>query len=75
MKRSLFNNSNHGCFKRLGENNVSKTLLSEHLMGIPNVAGTHGVLYGTWPCDPPSGVQGQGLKSPIILRHLKPENS
>ena len=31
-------------FKNFGKNNVSRSLLSKHPMGVPNVAGVHGAL-------------------------------
>ena len=40
-------------------------------MGIPNVAGIHGALYGAWQCDPPGGVQGQSLKISNYLKAFK----
>ena len=33
-------------------------LLSQHPVGIPNVAGVHGALCGAWWCNPPGGVRG-----------------
>ena len=41
--------------KKLGNNNVSRSLLSQHPIAIPNVAGVHGALYGAWWYDPPGG--------------------
>ena len=39
-------------------------------MGIPNVAGIHGALYGA-QCDPPGRVQGQSLKISNYLKAFK----
>ena len=50
-------------------------MLSQHRLGVPNVAGAHGELYGVWWCDPPGGVQVKAPNAPTILRYLKPENS
>ena len=51
-------------------------LLSQHPVGIPNVAGVHGALCGAWWCNPPRwGQRGKVPKTPTILRYLKPENS
>ena len=36
------------CFQKFGKNSVSESLLSQHLMGLPNINGVHGTLYGTW---------------------------
>ena len=35
-------------FKKFGKNNVNGSLLSQHPVDIPNIAGVHGVLYGAW---------------------------
>ena len=58
-------------FKKVGENNVSESLVSQHQMGVPNITGVHGAQYGACWCDSPGEVQGY-LKP---LRYLKPENS
>ena len=39
-------------------NNVSGSLLSQHLKRAPNVAGVCGALCRTYWCDPLGGVQG-----------------
>ena len=43
-------------------------------MGIPNIAGVHGGVYGAWLYDPPSGVLEQSPKSsnyPQIIKAWK----
>ena len=57
----------HIFFEKIGKNNVNKSFLSQHPMGIPNIAGVHGALYGAWWGDLPSGVQGQSLKGTNYL--------
>ena len=66
--RALLRNFGKMMFKKLGKNNARGSFLSEHLIGIPNVAGIHGALYGTWLCDAPGVVQGQSPKSSNHLR-------
>ena len=45
-------------------------------MGIPNVAGVHGALYGGLSgVIPLVGFKGKASKVPTILRYLKRENS
>ena len=54
---------------------LKTSLLSKHLMGIPNLALIHGTLYRAWQCDPLVGSRCKVPKAPTILRYLKPENS
>ena len=49
------------CFKKLGKNNVSRSLLSQHLIGVPNAT--------------PGGVQRKIPKASTIVRHLGPQYS
>ena len=44
-------------FLNNGENNVSKSSLSQHVMCFPNAAGIDGTLYEAWWCEPQDGVQ------------------
>ena len=35
---------------------LSESLLSQHPMGIHNITGVNGALYGACWCDPPGGI-------------------
>ena len=53
------------------KNNINRSLLSQHMMGVLNVAGVHGALYEAWWCD----LFGGAPKAITIIRYLKLENS
>ena len=55
-KSRMENQGGENTNKKFGKHNVNRLLLSQHPMGIPNIAGVYGGLYGAWWCDPPSGV-------------------
>ena len=57
--------------RSFGKDNVTGSLLSQHPMGIPNIVGVQGALYGIWGCDPPSEVQGQIPKSYNYIKIFK----
>ena len=50
------------CFKKLGKNNVSRSLLSQHLIGVPNIPGIHGAMYGGLTMRPLVGYRGKSQK-------------
>ena len=53
-----------GVTQNVRQDNVLKhSLLSQHLMGIPTVAGIHGTLYKAWQYNSPVGVQMQSPKN------------
>ena len=54
-----------------GENNVSKSSLSQNVRCIPNVPGVDGALYGVWWCEPTDVVQKWSPKSSSYLKVLK----
>ena len=65
-----------GVTQNVRQDNVLKhSLLSQHLMGIPTVAGIHGTLYKAWQYDSLLGSKCKVPKTSTILRYLKQENS
>ena len=55
-------------FSKFGKNSVNGSLLSQNLLGIPNIAGVYEALHGSWWCESPSGVWGQIPKSADYLK-------
>ena len=56
-------------YKKFGKKDVNGSSLSQHPMGIPNIAGVHGALYGAWWCNPLVRSRGKAPKAPTILRY------
>ena len=54
---------------RLGKNNVSRSLLNQHLTGALNVTGVHEALYGA--CGVMEGSTRKAPTATAILRYLK----
>ena len=60
------------------KNNASVSLLSQHLMGVPNVALGQRIMghcMGLVGVIPLVVSRGKAPKAPACLRYLKPENS
>ena len=57
--------------EKFWKTDLSRSLLSKPLISVSNVVEVHGVLYGTWWCDPPGGVEGQNTKSSSYLKIFK----
>ena len=55
-----------------GKNKVSRSLLSQHQIGVPIVAAVHAMVHGVISLVVS---RGKAPKAPTILRYLKPENS
>ena len=53
------------------KNNINRSLLSQHMIGVLNVAGVHRPLYEAWWCD----LFGGAPKAITIIRYLKLENN
>ena len=49
----------HAYFKKLWKNNVSRLVISQHPVRIPNTVRVPEALYGTWWCDLPREVLGK----------------
>ena len=61
--------------KKNRKNNVNESSLSQYVMCFPNAAVIHGALQGPGGVSPLMRSRNEILKAPVILRHLKPENS